>query len=188
MGENTPKTADVRCLERRRPRPANQTPLETLQQMPAVVVLERVPTPILAVEREGNILFANGAFCDMLGHLLDELLSMKFGDIFCSPATDDCAVGLVGAHPDRLVELAHKDGYPVWASMSTSALQRRDDTLALVIFHDRTEELWLNSVVAESAAKARPKVATVRAVRWNSPPASLLTAKLSACPTLEVPA
>ncbi len=81
--------------------------------MPALVVLERLPAPTLAVDREGTILFANGAFSDMLGHAPDELLAMKFSDIFCIPATHHSAVVLVRAHPDRLVQLAHADGHPV---------------------------------------------------------------------------
>jgi len=111
--------------------------------MLALVVLERLPEPALAVDREGTILFANGAFCDMLGHAPDELSAMKFGDIFCGPAADHCAVALVRANHDRLVDLAHKDGHPVWARMSNSALRRRDDTFALVTFRDHTEERWL---------------------------------------------
>jgi PAS domain S-box-containing protein len=111
--------------------------------MPALVVLERLPEPVLAIDGEGTILFANGAFCDMLGRAPDELSAMKFGDIFCGPATHRCAVAVVHAHADRLVKLAHKDGHPVWAKMSKSAIQRRDDTFALATFHDQTEELWL---------------------------------------------
>jgi PAS domain S-box-containing protein len=129
--------------ERRRPRPVDQSPLEVLLQMPALVVLERLPEPALAIDREGTILFANGAFCDMLGHAPDELLAMKFGDIFCSPAADHCGVALLDAQPDRLVKLAHKDGHPVWAMMSKSAIRRRDDTFALATFHDHTAERWL---------------------------------------------
>jgi|SRR5271166_1395071 len=136
MGANTLK-------ERRRPTPVDQSPLEVLLQMPALVLFERLPEPALAVDREETILFANGAFCDMLGHAPDELLAMKFGDIFCSLATHHRTGALVHAHPDRLVKLAHKDGHPVWARMSTSAMRRRDDTFALVIFQDHTEELWL---------------------------------------------
>jgi PAS domain S-box-containing protein len=143
MGASIAKASGVRRLERRRPRPVDQSPLEVLQQMPALVVLERMQAPTLAVDREGTILFANGAFCDMLGYSPDELMAMKFGDIFCSLATHHCALALVHAHPDGLVELAHKDGHPVWARMSQSAIRRRDDTLALATFHDHTEELWL---------------------------------------------
>jgi PAS domain S-box-containing protein len=147
MDASTLKASAVRRLERRRPRPVEQSPLEVLQQISALVVLERLPGPTLAIDSEGTILFANGAFCDMLGHAPAELLAITFTDIFCSLATLHSAVVLVRAHPERLVKLAHKDGYPVWARMSKSAIRRRDDTLALVTFHDHTEELWLNGVV-----------------------------------------
>jgi len=142
MDASTLKVSAVRRLERRRPRPVDQSPLEVLLQMPALVVLERLPEPALAVDREGTILFANGAFCDMLAHARDELLAMKFGDIFWTLPTLHCAVALVRANHDQLVKLVHKDGHPVWARMSNSAPRRRDDTFALVTFHDHTEELW----------------------------------------------
>jgi PAS domain S-box-containing protein len=145
MGASTLKASGVRRLERRRPRPVDQSPLEVLLQIPALVVLERLPEPALAVDSEGTILFTNGAFSNMLGHAPDELLAIKFGDIFCSPPTLHCAVALVRANHDLLVELVHKDGHPVWARMSNSALRRRDDTFALVTFYDRTEELWLRT-------------------------------------------
>jgi PAS domain S-box-containing protein len=135
----------ARGLERRRPRPVDQSPIEVLRQTPSLVVLERLPEPALAVDRDGTILFANGAFCDMLGHAPDKLLAMKFRDIFDAPATHQCAVDLIHAHRDRLVTLVHKDGHPVRARMSKSAMQRRDDRFALVIIQDHTEELWLNS-------------------------------------------
>jgi PAS domain S-box-containing protein len=143
MGAKLLEASGVRRLERRRPRPADQSPLEVLLQMPALAVLQRLPEPALAVDDEGIILFANGAFCDMLGHAPDELLAMRFEKIFCSPDTLHSAVALVHAHPDRLVKLAHKDGHPVWARMSKSAIRRRDDTLVLATFQDCTEELWL---------------------------------------------
>ena len=142
MSANLLEASGARRLERRRPRPVDQSPLEMLLQMPALVVLERLPEPALAVDHQGTILFANGAFCEMLGHAPDELLAMKFGDIFGSLATHQCGVALVDAHSDRLVKLAHIDGHPVWARMSKSAIRRRDDTFALVTFHDHTEELW----------------------------------------------
>ena len=112
--------------------------------MPVLVVLERLPAPALAVDRMGTILFANGSFCDMVGYSSDELLSMEFEDIFYRLPADDRWVALVGTGAKQLVELRHKCGHSVWASMSKSAMRRRDDTVALVTFHDRTEELWLN--------------------------------------------
>jgi PAS domain S-box-containing protein len=132
-------------IERRCQRPPDQSPFDELRRMPALVMLERLPAPALAVDRAGNVLFANRSFCDMVGYSRDELLSTNFYDFFYSLPTDDRWVALVGTGAERLVELRHKLGHSVWASMSKSAMRRRDDTVALVSFRDRTEELWLNS-------------------------------------------
>ncbi|MGO9381337.1 MAG: PAS domain-containing protein [Mycobacterium sp.] len=120
-------------------------PIDELQQMPALVVLERLPAPALAVDRVGIILFANDSFCDMVGYPADQLLSTNFEEIFQTVPADDRWVTLVGTGAAQLVELRHRYGYSVWASMSKSAMRRYDDTVALVTFHDRTEELWLNN-------------------------------------------
>jgi PAS domain S-box-containing protein len=137
-----PAAGDAR-VERRSPRPPDHLPIDELHRMPALVVLERLPAPALAVDRLGTILFANGSFCDMVGYSPDELASMEFEDILYRPPADDRWVALVGTGDKRLVELRHKGGHSLWASMSKSAMRRRDDTVALVTFHDRTEELWL---------------------------------------------
>ena len=111
---------DGRHQERRRHRPAGQSPMDILRQLPALVVLERMPVPVLAVGDDGTILFANAAFSQMLGH----------------PAE---------AVARKLIEQGKidRDGSTVRATMSPSALLRADDTVALATFHDRTEELWL---------------------------------------------
>jgi PAS domain S-box-containing protein len=124
-------------------------PIEALQQMPALVVLERLPATALAVDRVGTMLFANSAFCGMLGYSSDELLSMEFEEIFHRLPANDRWVALVGTGAGRLVELRHKYGHSVWASMSNSAMWRRDDIVALATFHDRTEELWHKNVAPD---------------------------------------
>jgi PAS domain S-box-containing protein len=129
-------------FERRRTSP-QQMPVEALQQMPALILLERLPTPVLAVDRSGAIVFANRAFCDMLGHTSDELLEMNFAELFYGPSSDGTFAPLPSTAA-RLVELTHKHGHPVLASMSKSAMRRADDAVALATFADRSEELWLN--------------------------------------------
>jgi PAS domain S-box-containing protein len=138
-----PATASDRRIERRRPKPPDQLPIDELQRMPALLVLERLPAPAVAVDRAGTILFANVSFCDMVGYSPDDLLSMNFEELFHRTPAGDRWVALVGNGGARLVELRHKSGHSVWAGMSKSAMRRRDDTVALVTFHDRTEELWL---------------------------------------------
>ena len=132
-----------RQSERRREIPRQRLPIDELRQMPALVVLERLPAPALAVDRAGSIVFANSAFCDMLGYTLEELMAMNFTQLFYGLCSD----GTFAPRPsgaDRLVELAHKNGHPVLASMSKSAMRRVDDAVALAIFADRSEEFWLS--------------------------------------------
>jgi PAS domain-containing protein len=140
---SSPAVMRDRRFERRRQSPQQQMPSEALQQMPALVLLERLPTPVLAVDRAGAIVFANGAFCDMLDYTLDELLMMNFAELFYGLSPDGTFAPLP-SNAARLVELAHKHGHPVLASMSKSAMRRADDAVALATFADRSEELWLN--------------------------------------------
>lgn len=128
-------------MERRAQGRSGQSPLETLQQMPALVVLERLPVPVLAVSEDGTILFANAAFGAMLGYAVQDVLKMKFDDVF-GVAPDDSVVSVVRAHADLLVELQHADGSTVRAKLSRSALLRGDDPVALATFQDLTEQLW----------------------------------------------
>lgn len=50
-------------VERRRNgRQPGQSAMTILKQLPAVVVLERIPVPVLAIAQDGTVLFANTAF------------------------------------------------------------------------------------------------------------------------------
>jgi PAS domain S-box-containing protein len=128
--------------DRRRESPSGQSPMTILKQLPALVVLERIPVPVLAIAADGTVLFANSAFSDMVGRATDDILSLKFDDIFhVGPATDS-PVSVVQALANMVVELAHRDGSSVRALMSRSALIRVDDDIVLATFQDLTEQLW----------------------------------------------
>jgi PAS domain-containing protein len=75
MGENI---GDGRHQERRRHPQAGQSPMDILRPLPALVVLQRMPVPVLAVDDDGTILFANAAFSQMLGHSAEAVLSLTF--------------------------------------------------------------------------------------------------------------
>ena len=126
---------------RRRSGQAEQSPAAKLQQMPAVVVLERIPVPTLAIDKHGTILFANAAFAAMLGHTQDTIEQLTFHQIFLSPV-DGPAVAAMRAYTDEVVELTNRNGFTVLARMSNSAMERDDDEVALVVFEDLTERLW----------------------------------------------
>ena len=55
-------------VERRRDGRSGDSPMDILERLPAVVVLERLPVPSLAMARDGIILFANTAFAEMVGY------------------------------------------------------------------------------------------------------------------------
>ncbi len=131
-------------VERRRNVQASLSPMATLKQLPALVVLERIPIPVLAIANDGGLVFANSAFSEMVGRAREDIMSMKFDEIFHLPLTEESAVTVVQSLANEVVELAHQDGSSVRALMSRSALIRADDDIALATFQDLTEQLWLD--------------------------------------------
>jgi PAS domain S-box-containing protein len=132
-----------RLVERRRDSHSGEShPMVKLKQLPAPVVLERLPVPVLAIAQDGTILFANTAFAEMMGCSTEEVLSLKFDQVFHSPPPDESVLAVVHALANMVVELAHRDGSVVRALMSRSALMRCDDQLAIATFQDLTEQLW----------------------------------------------
>ena len=116
--------------------------MTTLEQMPVLVVLERILVPVLAIAQDGSILFTNTAFAEMVGCEPDEVLARGFHQVFHHvPGTEPLLSG-VHAGENKVVELAHKDGWVVRALMSASALMRTDDKIVLAAFQDLTEQLW----------------------------------------------
>ena len=133
-----------RRIERRRNGSSGDSPADILTRLPAVVVLERVPVPSLAMARDGIILFANTAFAELVGYPQDRLAGLAFPEIF---HTVPAAVGaLRGVHAlaNLVVELQHCEGWTVRAKMSKSALMRCDDPVVLVTFENLTERLWMD--------------------------------------------
>ncbi len=116
--------------------------MTTLKQMPALVVLQRIPAPVVAIAHDGRILFTNTAFAAMVGREPDEVLSLRFHQIFHQVPASESLLSVVHALANMLVELAHKDGSIVRALMSRSALMRADDQFALAVFQDLTAQLW----------------------------------------------
>ncbi|WKG05411.1 PAS domain-containing protein [Mycolicibacterium sp. HK-90] len=133
-------------MERRQSGQDPQSPMALLQNLPALVVLERFPVPVLAIAEDGTILFANSAFGEMVGRAADAVKNMPFAEVFHSVPADESAVSVMRAHAGTLVELVHDDGSIVRARMSKSALLRGDDPVALATFQDLTEQLWADEL------------------------------------------
>jgi PAS domain S-box-containing protein len=133
-----------RRVERRRNGGSGDSAMDVLTRLPAVVVLDRIPIPSLAMARDGIILFANTAFAEMVGYRQDSLAGSAFPETFHTVPAALCALSGVDALTNLVVELRHCDGWTVRARMSKSALMRRDDPVALVTFENLTERLWLD--------------------------------------------
>lgn len=116
--------------------------MASLEQLPALIVLERMPVPVLAIGQDGSILFTNTAFAEMVGWTPDEVLAQKFHQIFHRAPASESSLSIVHALANMIVELAHKDGSVVRALMSRSAVRRADDQFALAAFQDLTKQLW----------------------------------------------
>src|SRR5271170_2666607 len=82
---------DNRRVERRRNGGSGDSPTDILTRLPAVVVLERMPVPTLAMARDGNILFANTAFAEMVGYGQDRLAGAAFPEFFRTVPAALCA-------------------------------------------------------------------------------------------------
>ena len=132
------------AVDRRRTAQASQSPREALEQLPALVLLERFQVPTLAVLHDGTIVFANTAFAAMVGRDAEQVVALRFHDIFHGALETESVLSVVDGLANMVVELAHEDGSTVRALMSRSALRRADDSIALATFQDLTEELWAN--------------------------------------------
>ncbi len=137
-------TDGSRRIERRRNGGPGDSPTDILTRLPAVVVLERLPVPTLAMARDGIILFANTAFAEMVGYRHDGLAGLVFPETFHTVPAALCALSGVDALANLVVELRHREGWTVRARMSKSALMRRDDPVVLVTFENLTERLWID--------------------------------------------
>jgi PAS domain S-box-containing protein len=131
-----------RRIERRRNGSSGDSPTDILKRLPAVVVLERLPVPALAMAPDGIILFANMAFAEMVGYKQDSLAGSPFPEIFHTVPVALCALYGVDVLANLVVELRHCEGWTVRARMSNSALMRHDDPVVLVTFDNLTERLW----------------------------------------------
>jgi len=118
------------------------SPMDILTRLPAVVVMERIPVPSLAMARDGIILFANTAFAEMVGYPQDSLAGLAFPETFHTVPAAVAALSSVNALANLIVQLRHCEGWTVRARMSKSATMRRDDPVVLVTFENLTERLW----------------------------------------------
>ncbi|MBJ8339696.1 PAS domain-containing protein [Antrihabitans sp. YC3-6] len=133
-------------VERRRPAP--DTSLGYLWQLPAMILLDRLPSPMVAVHVDGTLVYANPAFEQLVGWDRSELDAETFEKLPALATTESAdrspLYTALRESAGHLVDLVHSDGSLVRTIVSTSVLLRQDDPLALVTFYDLTDQLWAN--------------------------------------------
>ncbi|EID78157.1 MULTISPECIES: PAS domain-containing protein [Rhodococcus] len=127
-------------MDRRRPNP--DTTLGYLEQLPVLVLLDRLPVPVLAVAQDGLVIYMNRAFEHMLGYPQGALRECVIGDLVHTVSPPRSAVTELHESAGKIVALTHRDGSTVRAALSRSTLERHDDPVMLVCFQDVTEQLW----------------------------------------------
>lgn len=114
-----------------------------LNTLPALVVLEWIPVPVLAFAHDGTIVFTNWSFAEMIGYTPEMVLSLRFDQIFESLPGNDSPIADLRAREDLIVEIIHLDGSIVQTRMTESLVLGGTGELALATFDDVTEQLWL---------------------------------------------
>jgi PAS domain-containing protein len=146
-GDGDGEFVDVqkRSTERRR-RPPPSTPDGYLHELPALILLDRLPTPVLATGLDGVLIYTNPAFATMLGHtdtttLMEQSLPALLAGHSATPP-HDCVTALLAAGNMGVIDWLHAEGFPVRAVVSEALLVRATDRILLISITDVTELMW----------------------------------------------
>ena len=144
-GHDRSMDSERRRAERRR-RPSPSRPEEYLRTLPALILLDRLPIPILATGLDGVVVYANPAFATMLGHhpdnvmLTGQQLSALLAGHAATPPRD-CVTALRAAS-NVIVDWLHVEGFPVRSVISETLFVRTTDQILLFGVTDITELTW----------------------------------------------
>ena len=115
-----------------------------LRQLPALVLLDRLPTAVLGVGPVGDIVYANPACAELLGYIDGDTMTrlhlpdLLAGQSALTPA--DCIATL--RITDGIVHWNHAQDYVIRTKVSPTMLKRDSDPLLLVSITDLTDWLW----------------------------------------------
>jgi PAS domain-containing protein len=133
-----------RFTERRR-NPAPSTMDGYLYELPALILLDRLPTPMLATGLDGVVIYTNPAFATMLGYpdttaLTEQPLPALLAGHSATPPRD-CVTALRTAGTVAINWL-HAQGFPIRTVVSDALLVRATDPILLISITDITEVTW----------------------------------------------
>jgi PAS domain-containing protein len=144
-GHHKSMDSHARRSERRR-RPSPSSPEEYLRALPALILLDRLPIPMLATRLDGVVVYTNPAFATMLGHHPDTIMltgqqlpALLAGHAATPPP--DCVTALRAAG-NVIVDWLHVEGFPVRSVVSETMFVRTTDEILLIGVTDITEFIW----------------------------------------------
>jgi PAS domain S-box-containing protein len=128
----------------RRRRPVDSSDAETmLDRLPASLMFERLPVPLLLVSRSGSIAKANPAMAALVGNTCTGLRGRDIVNLIPELTSDGTdPVAALAERAGCVLTLRNAEGYDVHARVSPSVLLRCDDPFSFVAFDDVTERLW----------------------------------------------
>lgn len=124
---------------RRQPPPA--TAIGHLEQLPALVLLNRLPIPMLAVGNDGTIAFANPACQNMLGDAAIAYRPLTHY-LHTNATTAAESVAQLRQAVGSITDWQHASGSTIKALISPPMLMRAHDPILLIGLTDVTEWLW----------------------------------------------
>ncbi|MCV7328639.1 hypothetical protein H7J81_00820 [Mycobacterium cookii] len=130
----------VRPAERRRADWRLLSPMTTLAEMPALVVLSRLVAPVLLADAHGEILFVNPAFAALIGRDPADLQTVSLNEI-CHTSEAGFTAGGYSAWRG-MVSLAHAGGWPIHASMTSDWFADGRHPVRLATFADMDGHVW----------------------------------------------
>jgi PAS domain-containing protein len=133
-----------RFTERRR-KPAPSTLDGYLYELPALILLDRLPTATLATGLDGVVIYTNPAFATMLGYpdtttLTEQPLSALLDGHSATPPRD-CVTALRAAG-NVVISWLHAEDFPIRTVVSDVLLVRATDPILLISITDITEVTW----------------------------------------------
>src|SRR6202012_4078892 len=146
-GHDNFMASEFRGRDRRR-RPSPSSAEECLRTLPGLVLLDRLPVPMLATGLDGVVGYPNPAFATMLGHhpdtitLTGQRLSALLAGQSATPPRD-CVTALRAADT-VIVDWLHAEGFPVRSVISDTLFVRATDQILLIGVTDITELMWTN--------------------------------------------
>ncbi|WP_368680874.1 PAS domain-containing protein [Rhodococcus opacus] len=111
-------------------RPYNRTGFP--RRTPALVLLARLPVPVLPLHRDGHVVHVNWAFEDMLGYPHDALSGRSIHDPVPTVSPPWPAAEDLRHSAGKVVTLTHRGGSTVRAAISKSVLEWEEDPVLIV--------------------------------------------------------